>query len=153
VTLSRRHKWLCSTILILASSLSASGQSPSSNPTGFIALQPEDLTWTDRGEARQVVIAGDPAKPGLYVIRLTFPPGYRNRPHSHSQDRYVTVIKGTWWVALGSASYDPGGMVPMKAGSFVMHPAGGLHYDGAGDEEVVVQIIGMGPVTTEQLRP
>jgi hypothetical protein len=39
-------------------------------------------------------------------------------------------------------------MVPMKAGSIVKHPAGGVHYDGAKDEEAIVQIIGMGPVKT-----
>ena len=31
------------------------------------------------------------------------------------------------------------------------HPAFGHHYDGAKDEEAVVRIIGMGPVTTKQL--
>ncbi len=89
----------------------------------------------------------------MYVVRLTFPPGQGSRPHFHGQDRFITVIKGTWWVALGPGSevYDPSRMVPMKAGSFVKHPAGGHHYDGARDEEVVVQIIGMGPVTTQQL--
>jgi hypothetical protein len=42
-------------------------------------------------------------------------------------------------------------MVPMKPGSIVVHPAGGHHFDGARDEEVIVQIIGMGPVTTTQI--
>jgi len=101
----------------------------------------------------QVVIAGDPSKPGLYVLRNTFRPGRGSRPHYHDQDRFVTVISGTWWVALGRDGdvYDPQSMVPMKPGSFVKHPAGGHHYDGARDEEVVVQIVGMGPVTTVQL--
>ena len=39
----------------------------------------------------------------------------------------------------------------MKPGSFVFHPANAHHYDGAKDEEVVVQVIGMGPVTTTML--
>ena len=42
-------------------------------------------------------------------------------------------------------------MVPMKAGSFVFHPAFGHHYDGAKDEPATVRIMGMGPVTTTQL--
>ncbi len=45
------------------------------------------------------------------------------------------------------------GLDSMKAGSYVTHPAGGIHYDGARDEAVIVQIIGMGPVTTTQLSP
>lgn len=40
--------------------------------------------------------------------------------------------------------------VPMKAGSFVKHAAGGIHFDGAKDEEVVLQIVGMGPASTVQ---
>jgi len=38
-----------------------------------------------------------------------------------------------------------------QPGSFVFHPAYGHHYDGAKDEEVIVQIMGMGPVTTTNL--
>jgi quercetin dioxygenase-like cupin family protein len=130
----------------------ASGQSRT-DAHGFIAAQPEDLQ--PREGATQVVVLGDPSKPGIYVVRNTFAPGRGSRPHFHSQDRYVTVIKGTWWVALGpdAAVYDPAKMKPMKAGSFVLHPAGGHHFDGARDEEAVVQIMGMGPVTTTQLEP
>jgi gentisate 1,2-dioxygenase len=92
-------------------------------------------------------------KPGMYVLRNRFMPGQGSRPHYHNQDRYVTVIKGTWWVALGpdGDTYNPDKMTPMKPGSFVFHPAFGHHYDGAKDEEVIVQITGMGPVTTTNL--
>jgi len=40
------------------------------------------------------------------------------------------------------------GSTPLKAGSFVVHPAFGHHYDGAKDEEAIVQ-----PVKTVQLEP
>ena len=33
----------------------------------------------------------------------------------------------------------------------MLHPAGGAHWDGAGDEETIVQIIGEGPVETTRL--
>jgi quercetin dioxygenase-like cupin family protein len=128
----------------------AYGQGQPSNPT-FLSRQPEELRLADG--ATQVVIMGDPSKPGMYVVQNTFAPGRTSRPHYHDQDRYITVIKGTWWVSLGPEAdvYNPGKMVPMKAGSFVFHPAYGHHYDGAKDEEAVVRIIGMGPVTTKQL--
>jgi quercetin dioxygenase-like cupin family protein len=114
-------------------------------------MQPEEIRPAEG--ATQVVISGDPTKPGMYVVQNTFAPGRGSRPHFHDQDRYITVIKGTWWVALGPESdvYDPSKMVGMKAGSFVFHPAFGHHYDGAKDEEAVVRIMGMGPVTTKQL--
>jgi quercetin dioxygenase-like cupin family protein len=92
-------------------------------------------------------VFGDPSKPGMYVYRNRFAPGRTSRPHFHDQDRYVTVIKGTWWTGEGDV-FQPDKMVPIKAGGFMFHPAGYHHYDGAKDEEVIVQIMGMGPVKT-----
>jgi hypothetical protein len=43
-------------------------------------------------------------------------------------------------------------MIPMKAGSYVFHPANGHHFDGTKNEEAMVQIIGMGPVTTTRVK-
>ncbi len=94
-----------------------------------------------------VNVFGDQSKPGMYIIRNRFAPGRTSRPHFHDQDRYVTVIKGTWWTGDGDV-FQPDKMVPIKAGGFMFHPAGFHHYDGAKDEEVIVQIMGMGPVKT-----
>jgi hypothetical protein len=117
----------------------------------FMALQPEEIRPAEG--ATQKIISGDPTKPGMYVVENTFVPGRMSRPHFHDQDRYITVIGGTWWVSLGpeADTFNPAKMVPMKAGSFVFHPAFGHHYDGAKDEPATVRIIGMGPVTTTQL--
>ena len=132
----------------------ASGQTIKPDSQRFIAATADQLALGGAGGPNSIVIAGDPNKPGLYVLRMRFAPGTGSRPHYHDQDRYVTVIKGTWWVSLGSPeadTYQPEKMVPMKAGSFVFHPAFGHHYDGAKDEEAIVQIMGMGPVKTINL--
>jgi hypothetical protein len=50
-------------------------------------------------------------------------------------------------------TYNPDEMTPVKAGTFIYEPPGGHHYDMAKDEEVIVEIIGMGPVTTTSLEP
>jgi|SRR5580700_732413 hypothetical protein len=43
---------------------------------------------------------------------------------------------------------------PMPAGSYAFHPAGAVHWDGAGlGGETIVQVIGMGPVETVQIDP
>jgi quercetin dioxygenase-like cupin family protein len=96
---------------------------------------------------QQAVLFGDPSKPGLYVIRVHFPPGFHSSPHFHSQDRHATVIKGVWWNGTGD-KVDFKQARPLKAGSYILHPAGGVHWDGAGDEEAIIQIIGVGPVET-----
>ena len=131
----------------------AEGQAPKADSLGFISVSAETLKWPESGN--QMVLAGDPTKPGIYVIRVRFAPGQYSRPHIHDQDRFVTVIKGTWWVALGpgAAAFDTARTTPMKTGSMVKHPAGGIHFDGAKDEETIVQIIGMGPVTTTRINP
>lgn len=59
----------------------------------------------------------------------------------------TTVIKGVWYTGVGE-KIDFNAAVPLKEGSYMLHPANGVHWDGAGAEEVVVQIIGVGPVTT-----
>ena len=99
------------------------------------------------GDRVQINVFGDPTKPGLYAIRRRFKPGDMSKPHFHDQDRLVTVIKGTWYSAE-SDIFDPKLAVPVKVGGFMVHPAGLHHYDGAKDQEVIVQIIGMGPVKT-----
>ena len=115
----------------------------------FIRIAPDDVRFkSPLGIGpEQGVLIGDPSKPGLYVIRVRFPPGAHSNPHFHSRDRHATVIKGVWWNGVGE-ELDFNKAVPMKAGSYVLHPANGVHWDGAGDEEVVVQIIGEGPVET-----
>jgi quercetin dioxygenase-like cupin family protein len=139
-------RWTARTVGALLLSVTASGQYRPPVPAGFVRL--------DADEVQIGNVYGDPTKPGLYVIRNRFMPGRGSRPHYHSQDRYITVIKGTFWVALGPDSdvYNPDKMTPMKPGSFLFEPANGHHYDGAKDEEVIVQIMGMGPVTSTSVQ-
>ena len=126
-------------------SVSASGQGQQAVPIGFVRL--------DADAIKPGAIFGDPSKPGIYVTRTRFGPGQGTHPHYHDQARYITVIKGTWWVSLGPESdvYNPDAMTPMKPGSFIFEPAFGHHYDMAKDEEVIVQIMGEGPVKSTQL--
>ena len=49
--------------------------------------------------------------------------------------------------------YNPDAMTPVKAGTSIYEPANGHHYDMAKDEEVIVEILGMGPVSTTSLEP
>jgi len=115
---------------------------------------PEQITWKAVGNGIEVAtLSGDPAKPGgFYVIRVKFPPGLFSAPHFHPEDRNVTVIKGTWYTGTGD-TFDLSKAVPLKTGSFMFHPARGVHWDGAKDEEVIVEISGIGPGTTIPVKP
>lgn len=122
-------------------------------PGPFQTVAPEALTWApvpDGLGAMFAVVHGDPSKEGTYVIQVRFPAGVMDLPHSHSADRHVTVIEGTWYAGTGP-DFDPARAIPLVAGSYMYHPADGIHWDGAGGtEDAVVQIIGNGPVTTTQ---
>jgi quercetin dioxygenase-like cupin family protein len=122
---------------------------------GFVRLTPEQADWKDvpNGHGVQMaVVSGDPSKPGLYVIRVRFPPGIMSAPHFHPEDRHAVVLKGTWYTGTDE-SWDPERTVALKPGSYMKHPAKAVHYDGAKDEEVIVQIAGYGPSGTTELFP
>ena len=56
------------------------------------------------------------------------------------------VLSGTWWMGTGER-FDPDATVPAPSGTYVIHYAGKVHYDGAKDEETIIQVWGMGPAT------
>ena len=109
---------------------------------------PEQIKWVRNaaGTNEQAVLFGDPSKPGPYVVRLRWLKGNMSRPHYHEHDRFFVVISGTWWVGTGD-KFDPEGTVPVPAGSYVVHYGKKIHFDGAKDEETVIQVWGMGPAT------
>ncbi len=122
----------------------------------FVRITPAEVHWQDVANGhgvRQAIIFGDPAKAGIYVIRVRFPPHVMDVPHWHPNDRYVTVLEGTWYTGTGD-TFDFSRAVPLKPGSLMMHPAKATHWDGSGSAEaVIVQITGEGPGTTTQVDP
>ena len=119
--------------------------------TGCVSITPENMEWKmpwGAGSPQLAFLDGDPSKPGIYVVRLNYPPNVFIRPHWHGEDRHIVVLKGTWYMGTGD-NFDLSKAVPMPVGSYAKHPAGGVHWDGAKDEEVVLQVVGIGPLTTE----
>ncbi|HEY1341892.1 MAG TPA: cupin domain-containing protein [Bryobacteraceae bacterium] len=122
---------------------------------GFVRVSPDEVKWTpvEGGlGAQNAVIEGDPTKPGLYVMWIKFPPGVMSRPHYHTQDRHLVVLKGTWWTGTGT-EFTPDKTIPLKPGSYMKHPARAAHFDGAKDEEVILQVIGIGPFESPRIKP
>lgn len=117
------------------------------NPAALAYKLPSQIEWKETlPGAKQAVLMGDPSQPGMYIVLTKWSPHHMSRPHWHPNDRFITVISGTWWVGTGN-KYDPDSTVPMPAGSFVTHFGKQAHFDGAKDEEAVLQIVGMGPAT------
>jgi quercetin dioxygenase-like cupin family protein len=125
------------------------------NDQPVVRITPEQVQWVDEPNAlgfQRAVIEGDPSKPGIYVVRVKFPPWVMSSNHFHQEDRYAVVLKGTWYTGSGD-EFAPEKTVGLKPGSYMKHPAGTHHFDGAKEEEVIVQIIGIGPTSTTRLRP
>ena len=125
--------------------LLAPGCAADLDPQSITVTLPDKINWQKGANNETATLQGDPSKPGIYVQLLRWRAGNMSRPHSHATDRYIYVLSGTWWLGTGP-TFDPPNMVPAKAGTFVVHHAGELHYDGAKDEDCVLYIVGMGPV-------
>jgi hypothetical protein len=117
------------------------------NPKAISYKLPDQIKWVEgNGGAANAILVGDPTKPGLYIVLTKWHAHHMSRPHYHPNARYITVLSGTWWVGTGT-KYDPDSTVPLPTGSFATHYGKEIHYDGAKDEDVVLEILGEGPAT------
>ncbi len=111
---------------------------------------PDKIPWTKSPGGKgpeTAILYGDPKKAGgLYIMLTKWPPHTMSRPHFHPNDRFITVLEGTWWVGWGT-KYDPDSTYPMPKGSFIRHFGKQIHYDGAKDGEVILEMVGEGPDT------
>lgn len=119
------------------------------DPSAVAFKVPGEIKWVDSqdGGSSHANLLGDPSRPGLYIYLQKWRAHHLSRPHWHPNDRFITVISGTWWVGTGS-EFDPDSMVAMPAGTFVTHFGKQIHYDGAKDEDTVLEIVGQGPATS-----
>ena len=142
-----RQRWLAGLAIAGFVSL-ASVKATDLNPAALIYKSPNQIPWVESpAGSSQAVLRGDPEKPGPYIVLTKWHAGHMSRPHFHPNDRFITVISGTWWVGTGT-KYDPNSTVPMPPGSFVTHFGKQVHYDGAKDGDVVLEIVGEGPATS-----
>jgi quercetin dioxygenase-like cupin family protein len=101
--------------------------------------------------AQMAVISGDPSKAAPFVVRLKMPAGYKINPHFHPTDENVTVISGTFAVAMGD-TFAAAGMKSLPAGGFALLPAQMHHYAMA-KVPTVVQVHAMGPFALTYVNP
>ncbi|MCD2450465.1 cupin domain-containing protein [Methylicorpusculum oleiharenae] len=136
-------------LIIYACAISASEL----DPKAISIKLPEQINWVANPSGSETaVLVGDPSKPGLYVVLNKWKANHNSKPHSHPNDRFITVISGTWWVGTGT-DYDPDSLKPVPEGSFVTHYGNEIHYDGAKDGDVILQIVGIGPATSAPATP
>lgn len=153
---TRRRYWLVALVIAMVVPLGlakapdrgvANSNVPDLDPAALAYKLPDQIHWTDGpAGAKMAVLVGDPTKPGLYIVLVKWTAHHMSHPHWHPNDRFITVLSGTWWVGTG-AKFDPDSTVALPAGSFVTHFGRQIHYDGAKDGEAVLEIVGEEPAT------
>jgi hypothetical protein len=133
------------------------GAAPPGHDRGGLPIhRPDGLRWQDGPPSlppgsRFVLLEGDPAKEGPFVLRVKLPDGYRVPPHTHPKTERVTVLSGTLYLGMGD-KFDAGKCEEMPAGSYGAWPAGMKHF-GWVKGETVLQLHGDGPWAIDYLNP
>ena len=119
-------------------------------------VNPGDLKWGAApavfpAGAQMAVLSGDPAKSGVFVIRLKVPAGYKVPAHQHPTDEYVTVVSGDLSLGMGD-KLDPAKSAKLAAGGFAVAGAKMNHF-AFSTTGAVVQIAAEGPFAMTYVNP
>lgn len=111
------------------------------------------IPWSEPDNGiRFVALYGEASAEGEpFAFRLLVQPGFEMGPHTHPITEHMTVLSGEFWVGIGEAM-DRESATGYGPGSYVAIGAGVPAYMWAG-EETVVQVHGVGPLTTEFVTP
>ncbi|WP_460449097.1 cupin domain-containing protein [Alsobacter sp. SYSU BS001988] len=101
--------------------------------------------------AQLVVLSGDPAKEGIFTVRLKFPANYKVPPHTHPTDELITVIDGDFAAGMGE-KLDAKAAAKVAEGGFVQMPAKMAHF-AMSQSGAIIQINGMGPLKIDYIDP
>jgi quercetin dioxygenase-like cupin family protein len=97
------------------------------------------------------VLSGNPSEAGRpYTIRIKLPDGARVPVHTHGDTENVTVIQGTFLVAIGD-TFDASKLKALPAGAYVSIPPNLAHYAMA-KGPTIVDVSGLGPESTNFLK-
>jgi mannose-6-phosphate isomerase-like protein (cupin superfamily) len=108
-----------------------------------VAFTPFELPGFDSG-IQLAVVHGDPtAASGDYTVRLLFPDGYRFPAHHHPRAEHLTVLTGTFLIAMGTDE-NPDVLEEYTPGAYLYFPPGEDHYGGA-TGQTVIQLHGEAP--------
>lgn len=127
-----------------------------SEADGAKELAPAEIVFRDdpafpKG-AQTALLHGDPTKPGLFILRLKFPPNYLVPPHTHPGFETVTVLSGSMGSGMGKkADLTKGKM--LDAGGMLALPANHAHYVWTTDKETIIQVAAVGPFDLIYINP
>ena len=148
----RKHTCLVVAALVaVAASVAASGQGAAAQDASPMTLIPGGaaVKWQagppDLPKGSEIaVLAGDPGKPGPFVLRVKFPPDTVVPPHRHATAENLTVLSGDVYHGMGE-TLDKGHGERLEPGGFVFLPDMMPHSVWTTGTGAVVQVTGTGP--------
>ena len=121
------------------------------NPAEIVEIELDKVPWTGIpgiGQLEFATIVGDRAKPGLYIQLVRWPPHTVYKAHSHPDDRYAMVLRGTFYHGFGE-KFDESKMQARPAGTFFTEPKGVRHFGMTKEEGTVLYFVGTGPSSND----
>ena len=149
----RKHLWpIIATLAVAAAGgQGAAAQGAAAQDAGPMILVPGGaaVPWRagppDLPKGSQIaVLAGDPGKPGPFVLRVKFPPDTMVAPHRHDTAENLTVLSGHIYHGMGE-KLDKARGERLEPGGFVFLPGMMPHSVWTAGAESVVQVTGTGP--------
>ena len=146
-------------VLVLAQTAAApkkaAGTAKAAGPAPVV-VTPDKIQWGPApavfpAGAQFAVLAGDPGKPGPFIVRIKAPDGYRIMPHWHPLVENVTVLSGEFHVGMGD-KFDESSMLTLPAHSVAVVPAHHSHY-AMTKGETELQVTGPGPFKLIYVNP
>jgi quercetin dioxygenase-like cupin family protein len=143
-----KHLWL---VVAVFAAIAAGGSGAAAQDAGSMIMVPGGaaVSWQNdppglpKG-AQIAVLAGDPGKPGPFVLRVKFPPGSVVAPHRHATAENLTVLSGDIYHGMGE-KLDKAHGDRLQPGGFVFLPGMMPHSVWTAGAESVVQVTGTGP--------
>jgi hypothetical protein len=100
---------------------------------------------------QEIVIQGDPSKPGLYTIILKVAANTKIAAHHHPDQRMATVVSGVWYFGYGD-KYDSGKLKKLPVGSVYSEVKDQNHF-AMTKGPVILEITGYGPSGVTYVNP
>lgn len=140
--------WLAAAIMGTAATAAPISAAPTL--AGPAAWDPDHIAWqrTNPDGTRFALLEGRRDTPGAaFSYAFFIPAGTWDGPHRHSATARVFVARGTLRLGYAGRS-DKAAARRFPAGSYLLVPAGAVHFDGALEETIIIGTA-MGPWTTE----
>ncbi len=147
------------TLFAVAAAMAVAGAALAHDSTGSDGAKeyaPEEIIFKDDpafpNGGQTALLHGDPTKPGLFILRIKFPPNYVVPPHTHPGFETVSVLTGAMGSGMGKKAELKKGKM-LKAGGLLALPANHAHYVWTEGEETIIQVAAVGPFDLIYINP